>query len=203
MHQQQPGRLRRPMFRAAAVTGCGTLVSALCVSGVTSPAMGSAGRPVAAHLAQSSACHLGNGIKHVVDLTFDNVHFFRDNPNVPSDLQMMPNLLNFFEDNGTLMSNNHTPLIAHTANDLLTTATGLYGDRHGMPISNSFQAYNTDGTNGTFGTTDPAGSFAYWTDPVFDTARTPPGPNPGHDTNPSMVFSKTPPATTSPAPAPD
>src|SRR5206468_1599709 len=81
-----------------------------------------AGRPVAAHLAQSSACHLGNGIKHVVDLTFDNVHFFRDNPNVPSDLQMMPNLLNFFTSNGTLMSNNHTPLIAHTANDLLTTA---------------------------------------------------------------------------------
>ena len=30
-------------------------------------------------------------------LTFDNVHFFRDNPNVPSDLQMMPNLLKFFE----------------------------------------------------------------------------------------------------------
>ena len=46
MHQQQPGRLRRPMFRAAAVTGCGTLVSALCMIGVTSPAMGSAGRPV-------------------------------------------------------------------------------------------------------------------------------------------------------------
>ena len=91
MHHQQPGRLRRPMFRTAAVTGCGTLVSALCVIGVTSPAMGSAGRPVAAHLGQSSACHLGKGIKHVVDLTFDNVHFFRDNPNVPSDLQMMPN----------------------------------------------------------------------------------------------------------------
>ena len=199
MHQQQPGRQRRPMFKAAAVTGCGALVSALCMIGVTSPAMGSAGRPAAARQHdQSNACQLGNGIKHVVDLTFDNVHFFRDNPNVPSDLQMMPNLLNFFTSNGTLMSNNHTPLIAHTANDLLTTATGLYGDRHGMPISNSYQAYNTDGT------TDPAGSFAYWTDPVFDTARTPiPGPNPGHDTNPSMVFSKTPPATTSPAPAPD
>jgi len=107
---------------------------------------------------------------------------------------MMPNLLNFFENNGTFLSNNHTPLIAHTADDLLTTATGLYGDRQGMPISNSYQAYNTDGT------TDPAGSFAYWTDPVFDTAAT---PNPGHDTNPSMVFSATPPATTNPAPAPN
>jgi hypothetical protein len=92
------------------------------------------------------------------------------------------------------MSNNHTPLIAHTADDLLTTATGLYGDRQGMPVSNSYQAYNTDGS------TDPAGSFAYWTDPVFDTAA---HPNPGHDTNPSMVFAKSPPATASPAPAPD
>jgi hypothetical protein len=98
----------------------------------------------------------------------------------------MPNLLNFFTSNGTFLSNNHTPLIAHTADDLLTTATGLYGDRQGMPVSNSYQAYNADGT------TDPAGSFAYWTDPVFDTART---PNPGHDTNPSMVYSPVPPAT--------
>ena len=38
-----------------------------------------------------------------MQLTFDNVHFFRDNPNVPSDLEMMPNLLNFFENNGTFL----------------------------------------------------------------------------------------------------
>ncbi len=63
-----------------------------------------------------------------------------------------------------------------------------------MPISNSYQAYNTDGT------TDPAGSFAYWTDPVFDTATT---PNPGHDTNPSMVYAPVPPATAHPAPSPN
>jgi hypothetical protein len=140
------------------------------------------------------ACRLGHGVKHVIDLTFDNVHFFRDNPNVPSDLELMPNLLNFFEQNGTMMSNSHTPLIAHTADDILTTLTGLYGDRHGMPISNSYRTYNRDGT------TDPAGSFAYWTDPVFDTAS---APSPGHDTNPSMVYSATPPATTHPAPKPD
>ena len=64
----------------------------------------------------------------------------------------MPNLLNFFEDNGTFLSNNHTPLIAHTADDILTTYTGLYGDRQGMPVSNDYQAYNKDGPNGTFGT---------------------------------------------------
>jgi len=106
----------------------------------------------------------------------------------------MPHLLRFIEGSGTFLSNNHTPLIAHTGDDLLPTATGLYGDRQGMPVSNSYQAYNSNGT------TDPAGSFAYWTDPIFDTART---PNPGHDTSPSMVYSATPPATTTPAPAPD
>jgi hypothetical protein len=155
--------------------------------------LASAARPASARVLSTGSCQLGNGIKHVVQIGFDNVHYFRDNPNVPSDLQMMPNLLNFFTSNGTFLSNNHTPLIAHTANDLLTTATGLYGDRQGMPISNGYRAFNTDGS------TDPAGSFAYWTDPVFDTA---PTPNPGHDTNPSMVFSPTPPATTSPAPSP-
>jgi hypothetical protein len=107
---------------------------------------------------------------------------------------MMPNLLDFFEQNGTFLSNNHTPLIAHTGDDILTTLTGLYGDRHGVPIANSYQAYNSDGT------TDPATGFAYWTDPIFDTAKT---PNAGHDTNPNMVYSSAPPATSNPAPAPN
>jgi hypothetical protein len=138
-------------------------------------------------------CHLGNSVKHVIQITFDNVHFFRDNPNVPSDLQLMPNLLQFIEHNGTMLSNNHTPLIAHTANDILTTFTGLYGDRQGMPISNGYRTFNPDGT------TDPAGSFAYWTDPVFDTAT---APSPGPDTNPSMVYASAPPATTQPPPSP-
>jgi hypothetical protein len=190
---------RRLAVRAAAVTGCASLLSALAVAGAT-PGFAAAATsakplaPSAQHGSAGNGCHLGNGIKYVVELGFDNVHFFRDNPNVPSDLQMLPNLLNFFEQNGSFLSNNHTPLIAHTADDLLTTFTGLYGDRAGMPVSNSYQAYNADGT------TDPAGSFAYWTDPVYDTAST---PNAGHDTNPSLVYSATPPATTSPAPKPD
>ena len=41
-------------------------------------------------------------IKHVIYVQFDNVHFMRDNPNVPSDVEQMPNLLNFIKDNGTL-----------------------------------------------------------------------------------------------------
>jgi hypothetical protein len=176
--------------RMAAIAGSAALVAGLGVAGVTGVTA-----PVRAATASHSgqaACHLGNGVTHVVQLQFDNVHFFRDNPNVPSDLQLMPNLLNFFEGNGTFLSNNHTPLIAHTGNDLLTSFTGLYGDRHGMPIANSYRAYNSDGPGAAFNTTDPAGSFAYWTDPVFDTAST---QNPGHDTNPNMVYSPVPPAT--------
>jgi hypothetical protein len=197
MRQHQ--RRRRLTVRAAAITGCATLLSGIAAVGAAAPGWASAGQPPArasatARSEAGSSCSLGNGVKHVIQLTFDNVHFFRDNPNVPSDLEMMPSLLHFLEDNGTFASNNHTPLIAHTANDLLTTFTGLYGDRAGMPISNSYQAYNTNGT------TDQAGSFAYWTDPIFDTAAT---PNAGHDTNPSLVYSATPPATTSPAPAPN
>ena len=49
----------------------------------------------------ASSCHLGNGVPHVINLTFDNVHFFRDNPNVPSDLEQMPTLYNFLKANGT------------------------------------------------------------------------------------------------------
>src|SRR5581483_5574375 len=33
----------------------------------------------------------GSATKHVIYLQFDNVHLTRDNPNVPSDLEQMPN----------------------------------------------------------------------------------------------------------------
>jgi hypothetical protein len=190
-------------FRVTAVASSATLLGTLGLAGTSMAVTGaaaSAATTASTAASAGSSCHLGNGIKHVVTLVFDNVHYFRDNPNVPSDLEQMPNLLNFFEDNGTFLSNNHTPLIAHTADNILTTLTGLYGDRHGMPISNSYQAYNADGPNGSFNTTDPAGSFAYWTDPVFDTAKT---PNPAHDTNPNMVYSPVPPATAAHPVAPD
>ena len=45
-----------------------------------------------------AACHLnspGGQVKRVVNIVFDNVHLRRDNPNVPSDLEHMPNLLNY------------------------------------------------------------------------------------------------------------
>src|SRR3954454_2583996 len=128
----------------------------------------------------STSCQLGHGISHVINIVFDNVHFARDNPNVPSDLEQMLHLLDFLKQNGTVFSNTHTPLSAHTADDSLTIYTRLYGDRHGQPVSNSYKTYNPDGS------TDPATSFTYWTSPVVDT-KSP--PTAGHDTTPSMVYS--------------
>jgi len=137
-----------------------------------------------------SSCQLGpdGQIQHVINIVFDNVHFSRDNPNVPSDLEQMPHLLNFLKNNGTVFSNTHTPLIAHTADDSLTIYTGLYGDRHGQGLSNSYKTYNPDGS------TDPATSFTYWTSPIIDTKTNPPFAN-TTDTAPSMVYSGQVPAT--------
>src|SRR4051794_19909187 len=165
-------------------------VSALCAATLlTSTAVAVASLAPAAATPRpspsTSSCQLGNGVQHVISIVFDNVHFFRDNPNVPSDLEQMPHLLNFLRSNGTVLSNVHTPLIAHTADDSLTIYTGLYGDRHGQPLTNSYKTYNPDGS------TDPAGSFAYWTSPVNDTKAT---PTAGHDTAPTMVYSDTVPA---------
>jgi hypothetical protein len=101
-------------------------------------------------------------IQHVIQIQFDNTHFTRDNPNVPSDLEQMPHLLNFIQSNGVLLTNHHTPLISHTATDILTTLTGVYGDQHGVPVSNSFRYFLPNGTSNT------GVSFAYWTDPLFD-----------------------------------
>jgi hypothetical protein len=135
----------------------------------------------------TSGCQLGHGVKHVINITFDNVHFFRDNKNVPSDLEQMPHLLNFLESNGTVFSNTHTPMIAHTADDSLSIYTGLYGDRHGQPLTNTYNVYNPNGT------TDTATSFTYWTSPIIDTKPLVPIPSPV-DSAPSMTYSDTVPA---------
>jgi hypothetical protein len=103
----------------AAISAAVTLVG-LCAA--ASPATAA---PLSAPRPSSVSCQLGNGVKHVISLVFDNVHFFRDNPNVPSDLEQMPHLLNFLKSNGTVLSNTHTPLIAHTADDSLTILQDL------------------------------------------------------------------------------
>jgi len=106
----------------------------------------------------SAACNLGNGITHVVQIQFDNVHLRRDNPNVPSDLEQMPNLLNFMLNNGTVSGNHFTPLISHTANDIVTTLTGVYPDRHGVPVANSYRVFDSSGHPSSSHT-----AFIYWT----------------------------------------
>jgi len=114
-------------------------------------------------------CHLGKGIRHVVYVQFDNVHFTRDNPNVPSDLEQMPHLLNFLRGRGTLLTNHHTPLISHTADDIVTSLTGVYPDRHGIAVANSYGFFTPPGSKFFDGF---ASAFTYWTDPVNTTTDT-------------------------------
>src|SRR5256886_923667 len=134
-------------------------------------------RALAATTATNS-CQLKSpkgAIQHVIYVQFDNTHFRRDNPDVPSDLEQMRHLLNFIQDNGVLMSNDHTVLISHTATGILTSLTGVYPDRMGQPVSNSFRYFKTDGTTRT------GVSFAYWTAPLFDPAGS------TTDTTPEMI----------------
>ena len=117
----------------------------------------------------NAACKLNpaTGITHVIYMEFDNVHFTRDNPNVPSDLEQMPSLLNFLEQNGTLDSADHAVLISHTANDILTTQTGVYSDRHGIPVSNSMGVFSPITQSNPLGVSNVS-SFFYWTDLIKD-----------------------------------
>jgi hypothetical protein len=114
----------------------------------------------------ANTCALGNGagpIKHFIYLQFDNVHLRRDFPGVQSDLEQMPHLLNFIRGNGTMMANDHTQLISHTSVGFLTSFTGVYPDRHGQTVGNS---YVRTSPTGSF--SFPSG-FGYWTDPVSGT----------------------------------
>jgi hypothetical protein len=72
----------------------------------------------------------------------------------------MPHLLNFLKGNGTLLTNDHTILISHTAGGILASLTGLYPDRNGQTVSNSYDYFKADGT--------PAftSSFKYWNNTV-------------------------------------
>jgi hypothetical protein len=61
--------------------------------------------------AGASGCQIDSTratIQHVIHIQFDNTHLTRDNPNVPSDLEQMPSLLNFMEQQGVLLINDHT-----------------------------------------------------------------------------------------------
>ena len=100
-------------------------------------------------------------------LQFDNVHSERDNRGVPSDLEQMPALRNFLTSNGALLTNDHTILISHTAGGIVSTETGLYPDRNGLTVTNSYQYFDPNApTTGNVGGSDFTSAFKYWTDPV-------------------------------------
>jgi len=160
-----------------------SVLAALAVAGLTAIAVLGLGTVRSAHGSPppSGDCHFANGIKHVIQIQFDNTHFVRDNGNVPSDLEQMPHLLNFIRGNGTLLTNDHTVLISHTATGILTTLTGVYPDRMGQPVSNSFRYFRPDGTTRT------GVAFAYWTAPIYDPGG-PPFPPPAQtDLSPEMI----------------
>jgi hypothetical protein len=151
----------RKLVKAGALLAAGPLALAVTTTTAVAAQSAAAG-PARARPAR--ACVLGGhgAIKHVIYIQFDNTHLTRDNPNVPSDLQQMPNLLHFITGHGTMITHEHTPLIAHTADDIVTSESGLYGSHQGIPIANEYRYYTPSGS------TDTAGSFAYWTDPIVD-----------------------------------
>src|SRR5581483_10339544 len=144
-------RLTRPLVTTFIAAAALALASGAAEAGKPAPVQAS--------------CHFqsqGNKIKRVVFLTFDNVHLRRDNPNVPSDLEQMPNLLNFLQDNGTVSGNHFTPLISHTAQDIVTTLTGLYGSSFGFTVANSYGFFRSNGSVGF------QSAFLYWTSLAAD-----------------------------------
>lgn len=143
--------------------------------GVLAACLLSAGFAVSAQAA-TKACPLNDpakAIHHVVYIEFDNVHLRRDNPNVPSDLEQMPHLLNFLQGQGTLQSKSHTVLISHTAAGVMSALSGLYPDRMGLNVSNSFGYFDPNGK------VHFHSSFTYWTDPVQQAG--------GTDTSPVLL----------------
>jgi hypothetical protein len=161
-------RTRRKILGACAVAALCLATAGLAGGAVRGGANGNAGATATAPSCQLKSAR--GDIQHVIYIIFDNTHFLRDNKNVPSDLEQMPHLLNFLRGNGTLLTNDHTVLISHTANGILTSLTGMYSDRHGQAVSNSYRYFRANGT------TLSSSSFKYWTDLVDDTGIPPADP---------------------------
>jgi hypothetical protein len=151
-----------------------TLAVVCVAAAATAVAAVSSGGGASRSAAVSCQLSANGNIKHLVYIQFDNTHYNRDRSNVASDLEQMPHLLNFLTSNGTLFTNDHTILISHTAGGILSSLTGLYPDRSGINVSNSYFYFPPSGT--------PAFSvaFKYWTDLVDDSTGT-------NDPLPNMV----------------
>ncbi len=145
---------QNPSRRLSRTVVVGGLAVASCL------ALASLG-PAAAGAASTSCQFPNSQYKHVINVQFDNTHLLRDNPNVPSDLQQIPALKNFLAGQGSLLGNDHTVLISHTAGGIVSTLTGLYPDRNGINVSNSYQYFTGSPSSTNFNS-----AFTYWTDPV-------------------------------------
>ena len=170
---------------------------ALALAAVTAGSIVTTGSSATSAAKGQEGCKLhgqGTDLKHVIYLQFDNTHLFRDRTNVASDLEQMPHLMNFLTDNGTLSDNEHTILISHTGGGILSSLTGLYPDRHGQAVSNSYGFFRPNGSVGF------SSSFKYWTDTTDggNPATTP--PTPSADTNFNMVNDDSGSAKNAPAP---
>jgi hypothetical protein len=165
------------------LTIAGALALAFALAALTAGGVAGAGsRSASAHSDPGCTLHgHGNQIKHLIYLQFDNTHLFRDRQHFASDLELMPNLKNFLEGNGTLSDNEHTILISHTAGGILSSLTGLYPDRNGQAVSNSYGYFRPNGSVGF------SSSFKYWTDTTDggNPANSP--PTPSADPNFNMV----------------
>src|SRR5213082_836012 len=157
----------RPVLRRAIARLVALALLPASIAGITAVSA-TASKPAA-----DPSC-LSGPVKHVIYLVFDNTHYLRDAAGVQSDLEQMPHLLNFLTSNGTLLTNDHTILISHTAGGILSSLTGLYPDRQGQTVSNSYFYYDSTKTP-RFST-----SFKYWTDLVDDSTG-------ARDPNPNMV----------------
>jgi hypothetical protein len=66
--------------RAVAIGGCASLLGGFALAAQAGPGLAAtrakAAHPAAVHVLATNRCQLHHGIKHVVQLTFDNVHFF-------------------------------------------------------------------------------------------------------------------------------
>src|SRR5438552_13812421 len=157
----------RPVLRRAIARVVALALLPASIAGITAVSA-TASKPAA-----DPSC-LSGPVKHVIYLVFDNTHYLRDAAGVQSDLEQMPHLLNFLTSNGTLLTNDHTILISHTAGGILSSLTGLYPDRQGQTVSNSYRYFRADGS------TASSSSFKYWLDLVDDVSGT-------GDSHPNMI----------------
>lgn len=150
------------------------------IAGVVPPLLGVVLLAFASARAFATTCALKSrsGVtKHVVLIQLGYAHLRRENPNVPSDLEQMPHLLDFFVRDGTVGGNHRVPLVQKAA-AALTILTGLYSDRFGVPVADSYGYFRGDGSVGF------ASARAYWTaagadgKPLMlaDTGKTAPAP---------------------------